>query len=174
MLMKKPKTIILGIDPGYDRLGWGIIEAHGSSQAYIEAGCITTDAGQPLFVRYQQLARQLDTVFKKHAVDVVSIESLFFFKNKKTALSVSEARGVILATCFHRCQEIYEYTPLEIKQTVTGNGRADKTAVEKMIRLQFNISDKKLDDTIDALAVALTYAVRRSLEKAVLATSTKR
>jgi crossover junction endodeoxyribonuclease RuvC len=110
----------------------------------------------------QELEQLLDT----YQVTEAGIESLFWFKNKSTALDVSEARGVIIATLLRHQIKISEYTPLQIKQSVTGYGRADKQAVEKMVRLELSLTDTIIDDTIDALAAMICHqAARRQLQK---------
>ncbi|OIP74617.1 MAG: crossover junction endodeoxyribonuclease RuvC [Candidatus Pacebacteria bacterium CG2_30_36_39] len=155
---------ILGIDPGYDRLGWAIGVPHGNSWTTLEYGCIETPKTMTLFDRYQLLQQELTEVIKLYQPKIAVVESLFFFKNQKTALKVSEARGVILSTCFTHGIKLYEFTPLQIKQAVTGYGRADKKSIEKMVRLQLNLGSKKvLDDAIDALAVMMTFQAQRKL-----------
>lgn len=150
--------IILGIDPGYDRLGWAVGAIQGQQWQALHYGVIQTTKGHPLVDRYQQLAQELTTIIKTYSPQIAVIESLFFAKNQKTALKVSEARGVIIKTCLAVNLKIAEFTPLQIKQAVTGYGRADKKSVEKMVRLQLKLSDRKIvDDAIDALAIMLTY-----------------
>ncbi len=157
---------ILGIDPGYDRLGWAIARQNGQNWTQLKLGCIQTDKTNDLFQRYVSLDQQLQAIIDKFKPQRAAIESLFFFKNKKTALKVSEARGVVISNLIKNQLEIVEYTPLQIKQTVTGYGRADKKAVEKMIRLEFNLKDDKIiDDAIDALAVILTDTIQAKNKK---------
>lgn len=158
---------IIGIDPGYDRVGWAIGDAKGGKVSTIDFGCIVTTRGLSLFQRYQEIITSLEAIAKQYQPQEVAIESLFFSKNKSTAMDVSEARGVILS-CFLRHQiECYEYRPVSIKQAVTGFGQADKKAVEKMVILQLGLQahletrKKVLDDTMDALAIMLTHAVSR-------------
>jgi crossover junction endodeoxyribonuclease RuvC len=162
--MPKNTDIILGIDPGYDRVGWAIGTTQGKQWLSISYGVIQTDKTAPLTERYRSLADQLAVLIKTYSPRIAVIESLFFFKNQKTALKVSEARGVIIKTCLAHQLKLAEFTPLQIKQAVTGYGRADKKSVEKMVRLQLKLTDKKIvDDAIDALAIMLTYNVQNKL-----------
>lgn len=154
--------IILGIDPGYDRLGWGVLQQSNDGFTLLGYGAIRTQKGEALLQRYAQIIGELGLLLKKFNPAQAAIETLFFSKNKSTALAVSEARGVILATLLQRDIQIYEYSPGTIKLAVTGSGRADKAAVDKMLRMQLRVSPEKLlDDTADALAIALTHAVQK-------------
>lgn len=163
---------IIGIDPGYDRVGWAIGDAQGSKVTTVDFGCITTTKGLPLFERYQEIIAALETLLAKYQPHEAAIETLFFSKNKTTAMDVSEARGVILSCFFRRAIACAEYRPVSIKQAVTGFGQADKKAVEKMVVLQLGLQaqvaarSKVLDDTMDALAIMLTHAVSRGSLKA--------
>ena len=156
------QLITLGIDPGYDRIGWAIGKGLGSRPEIIDFGCIQTDKAKSLFDRYQSMEKNLQEIIQQHQPHELAIETLFFFKNKKTALQVSEARGVILSCCTRNNLKIFEYYPNQIKLTVTGNGQANKKAMEKMIRLQLDIPQEKIiDDAIDALGIVLTHTVTR-------------
>lgn len=152
---------IFGIDPGYDRLGWAIVQAVGSGQKVVDIvdyGCIQTRKSAKLSQRYLFAAKELEAVIKKHQPSVLAIESLFFSKNQKTALQVSEMRGVVLVTCLKSGLEIFEYAPNTIKLAVTGNGHADKKAMEKMLRLELGLAKEKIiDDAVDAIGIAYTY-----------------
>ena len=153
---------ILGIDPGYDRVGWGVVRTKSSELRTESFGCITTDKNQPLTTRYQQIDPELEEIIRKYKPQEAAVESLFFFKNHKTAMHVAEARGVIISCLFRNRVKFFEYTPLQIKQVVTGYGRADKKAVEKMVRMELKMKDERLkmkglDDSIDALAVAMAH-----------------
>ena len=155
---------ILGIDPGYDRLGWAVGTVQGNNWRDIHHGVIQTDSKQTITKRYQTISEELTQLIKKHRPTVAVIESLFFFKNQTTVMKVSEARGVIISACLANKLTIEEFTPLQIKQAVTGYGRADKKAVEKMMRIQLNLKNEKIiDDAIDALAIMLTYKVQNKL-----------
>lgn len=153
--------IILGIDPGYGRLGWAIGQKNGAAWDQVELGCIETSKSQNLFERYVVLETELQKVINQFKPQVAAIETLFFSKNRKTAMEVSESRGVVLACLIRNKLKISQYAPNQIKQTVTGYGQADKKAVEKMIRMEFNLRNKNiLDDAIDALAVVLTHNIQ--------------
>ncbi len=157
----------MGFDPGYDRLGWAVGELENGKIVQLTAyGAIITDPQQTLYQRYAQILTELETLVVTHQPTEAAIESLFFATNRKTALHVSEARGILISVLLrHDCQ-LSEYTPLQIKQAVTGYGNAEKTAVDKMVRLQLKLPNTKiLDDTMDALAVLLTYATRGYFEK---------
>jgi crossover junction endodeoxyribonuclease RuvC len=156
----KHTPIILGIDPGYDRVGWAIGSYKSGDFITLGLGCIQTDKNNSIFTRYQQIQIELEEVIKKFNPESLAIEALFFAKNKKTAMRVSEARGTIISTCLRYNLNVFEYRPIEIKLAVTGDGRASKDAVEKMVRLQSNLKENDhLDDAIDAVAIMMTHAV---------------
>lgn len=157
----------IGFDPGYDRLGWAVGEVDkGSIKHLIAYGAIITDPLQSLHQRYSQILTELETLINTHHPTEAALESLFFATNRKTALHVSEARGILISVLLRHHCELSEYTPLQIKQAVTGYGKAEKTAIDKMVRLQLKLPDTKiLDDTMDALAVLLTHASRGYFEK---------
>lgn len=158
--------IIIGIDPGYDRIGLAIGHKVGSAWQLPDYRCLQTDKTHTLFERYQQIATELEQLITTHRVQEAAIESLFWFKNQSTALDVSEARGVIIATLLRQHIQISEYTPLQIKQAVTGYGRSDKQAVAKMVRLELGLTGTIIDDTIDALAALICHqTARRQLQK---------
>ena len=160
----KNNPIIIGIDPGYDRVGLAIGQKDGSKWQIMAHICIQTDKKAHLFDRYAQIAEELEKLIIKYKVTEAGIESLFWFKNKSTALDVSEARGIIIATLLRQEIKISEYTPLQIKQSLTGYGRADKKAVEKMVRLELALEGKIIDDTIDALAAMICHECSRKLK----------
>ncbi len=154
--------LILGLDPGYDRLGWGMAQQINSSWQKVVYGCIETDRHQSLLARYQQLETDLSDLIIQYHPEEAALETLFFNHNQTTAMAVSEARGIILATLLHHHLPIAQYSPSQIKLTTTGYGRADKLAMEKMVRLEFKLpTDKIRDDALDALAVVLTHQVHR-------------
>jgi crossover junction endodeoxyribonuclease RuvC len=156
---------LLGIDPGYDRVGWCIGTARGIDIQIVEYGCIQTTAKDDLVSRYQQIDQELAEIIQKYQPQEAAIESLFFSKNQKTAMHVSEARGVILSVIFRHNVGFAEYTPLQIKQAVTGFGKAEKSAVERMLRMQYKLGQQKiLDDAMDAIGVMVTHAVSRKLK----------
>lgn len=156
--MKQP--ICIGIDPGFDRVGWAVGSV-GSSVEVLAYGCIQTSKKLSQTQRYQSIMTQLSTVLSEHKPTEAALETLYFARNVSTALPVSEARGIILSQLIPTCS-IAEYAPGTIKLAVTGHGKATKAAVEKMVRLQLKLHSKpELDDTMDALAVLLTHSVLR-------------
>ncbi len=149
--------LILGIDPGFDRLGWGVLQKQASQYSLVSCGIIQTDREQSHSQRLKQIYNELIKVIVKYSPQRTVIEKLFFATNAKTAISVAQARGVIVLACEQQGLEIIELTPLQIKSAVTGDGHADKRAVEKMVYLQLkNLPSKLLDDTLDAIAAALS------------------
>ncbi len=161
----KNNPIIIGIDPGYDRVGIAIGRKNNSTWELLAYHCIQTNKKERLFDRYVQITTELEELITKNQVVEAGIESLFFFKNKSTALDVSEARGVIIATLLRHQIKISEYTPLQIKQSLTGYGRADKKAVEKMVKMELALEGKIIDDTIDAMATMICHECSRKLQK---------
>ncbi len=156
---------ILGIDPGYDRVGWSVAIQEKQTFSLLSAGCIQTNKKHTLFERYQQILVELTQILTEYHPTELAIETLFFAKNKSTALTVSEARGVIIATALsHNCA-IFEYSPNQVKLTVAGTASADKAAVAKMIRYQIKtpIESKLIDDAMDAIGISLTHAIQRRL-----------
>lgn len=150
---------ILGIDPGLATTGWGVIEQNGSRLQYVDHGVLLTKAGLLLPIRLLDLQRQLESLCIRFKPVRVAVEELFFAKNTKTAMLVSQARGVILATVAKRSCELLEFTPLQIKQALTGFGRADKKQVEKMTAVILGMKHLKgPDDATDALAAAICAA----------------
>lgn len=153
--------IILGIDPGYDRVGWAVLETTTARTCRVVAyDCIQTKKTDDMWQRYSQIVSDLHLVIERYSPKIAAIESIFFSKNQKTAIKVSEARGIIIGSILSEVEEIAEYTPNQIKLAVTGYGNSDKTAVEKMVRMQLKIASKKvIDDTMDAIATAFTHAL---------------
>lgn len=150
---------ILGIDPGTGILGFGVIEVTGSKKRLIEAGVIRTPAHQPNQQRLHTIYQDLEGIIKAHIPAVMVVEKLFFARNVTTAMSVSEARGVVLLLGELHGLTLAEFTPLQIKQAITGYGKADKKQVQEMVRVALNLTEvPKPDDCADALAAALTYA----------------
>ena len=155
---KNDTQIILGIDPGYDRVGWSIATKTKGKFVCIALGTIQTDKTADIFVRFKHIQADLDEIIQHFKPTQLAIETLFFSKNKKTAMRVSEARGVIIAKCLDHNLEVFEYDPVQIKVAVTGNGAANKEAVEKMVRLQVAGSmNKHIDDALDAVAIGMTH-----------------
>lgn len=160
--------IILGLDPGTARLGWGVIDTgdrHDVSKATcIAYGCLTTDKSQTDSQRLVALANGLETLMKQYTPDVVGVELLFFFRNKTTVMPVAQARGVILLTIERMGLTLREFTPMQIKQALTGYGRADKVQIQEMVTRLLRLPGvPKPDDAADALAIALTTAQSREL-----------
>jgi len=153
---------ILGIDPGTAIIGYGVIEESkikSQKLKMIDYGCITTTPNFSTAERLAKLHLELEALIKKHKPDIVAVEDIFFFKNLKTAIKVSQARGVILLTIAEAKIKIAEYTPLQIKQAVACYGRADKNQVQKMVKVLLGLKEiPKPDDAADALAIAICCA----------------
>lgn len=151
--------IILGIDPGYATVGFGVIKSEGSKNTAIDYGIITTPKNDAFPKRLKHIADCIKQLINEHKPDAISIEEIFFQNNRKTAIFVAEARGAIIVSCMDCNKMLYEYTPLQIKQAVTGYGRADKNQVQQMVKALLGLQQiPKPDDASDALAVALTHA----------------
>lgn len=151
--------IILGIDPGIAIVGYGVIECVGNGYKPIEYGCITTDSKldfpERLKIVYDELSEIIDTY---NPVEM-AIEELFFNKNVRTAIKVGQARGVEILAAVNKGLDIYEYTPLQIKQGIVGYGRAEKRQVQEMVKMFLNLKEiPRPDDAADALAVAICHA----------------
>ncbi len=147
---------ILGIDPGYAILGWGIVEMKGNKFIPVNYGAVTTEAEMDMTSRLKTLYHSLMTIIAEEEPDIASIEELFFNTNTKTAIMVGQARGVAILACANSGLPVYEYTPLQIKQGLVGYGRAEKTQVQEMVRTILNLKCvPKPDDTADALAAAI-------------------
>ena len=150
---------ILGIDPGYAILGYGVVEKTGNRFRACRYGAVTTDAGMPMTERLEYLYDSLREIIDEERPDVASIEQLFFNTNAKTAIMVGQARGVAVLACVKGGLEVEEYTPLQIKQALVGYGRADKKQVQFMVKTMLGLeSVPKPDDTADALAAAICHA----------------
>lgn len=148
--------IILGIDPGLETVGYGIIEENGDHQTMVDFGCIKTPSKLPFAERLGMIEEDLSGLLKQYQPELIGIETLFFEKNRKTAFDVAQARGVILYTLYKQNTPIIEPTPLQVKMNITGDGRADKIQVQTMIQriLQLDYLPKP-DDAADALGIAL-------------------
>ena len=152
--------IILGIDPGLATLGFGVLEkdARGNCRA-LDCGVVTTPKDEGLPVRLALLEEGLQKILNKYNPDEIAMEELFFAKNITTGIAVAHARGVALLTCVKHCGKLYEYTPLQIKQALTGYGKADKKQMQTTVTAQLKLkSVPRPDDAADALAVALCHA----------------
>lgn len=148
---------ILGIDPGMAIVGYGLIEYENDKITLETSGSIQTDKKLTDAQRLLEIANDLSTIVEKYKPDFASIEKLFFFKNQQTIIPVAEARGVILTVLQKYNIPFSEYTPLEVKQVLTGYGRATKKEVEQRVKLILNTDLPKLDDTVDAIAIAICY-----------------
>lgn len=148
--------LILGIDPGFGRVGYGIIKGNKNNWQMLDYGCIETPIGADFIDRLAELHSQIVALIKKFQPTRMAVEELFFFKNLKTAINVGQARGVILLAGVENGLAIDEFTPLQVKQAITGYGRAEKMQMQKMVAVILQIKEKiKSDDAADALAVAL-------------------
>lgn len=151
--------VILGIDPGFGRMGYGIIEFKNNKFRVIEYGCITTPAHEELPKRLKKIEEDLQSIIDRYKIDASAIEELFFNTNSRTAIHVAEARGVMLCVLEKNNIKIAEYTPLQVKQALVGYGRAEKNQIKQMVKEMLKLENMpKLDDTTDALAIAVCYA----------------
>lgn len=153
---------ILGIDPGIGRMGWGIVEVQGRAAKAMGFGCVETEPNSDIPGRLYALHDEVSRIIDEYQPEVLAIEDLFFAKNVSTAFSVGQARGVVLLAASQKNLQVAVYTPQQVKLTVTGYGKADKKQVGQMVKLQLRLKEvPKPDDTADALAIALTYAVTK-------------
>ncbi len=151
--------IILGIDPGIARVGWAAIDTTQSKLKPLGYDCIETQKEIQQEERLSQIHIALTKIINIYTPDVMAVEDLFFSTNVKTAISVGQSRGVILLTAFECKIPVVSYSPLAIKRTVTGDGKADKKQVSRMVQLTLKLKQiPKLDDTTDAIAIAMTHA----------------
>lgn len=150
--------IILGIDPGYAIIGYGLIDSSKNNKV-IDYGVIETPKEDPMPIRLQRIEESLRVLFETFNPDVVAIEELFYFKNQKTVIPVAQARGVIVLVAQKYCGNIFEYTPIQIKQALTGNGHAEKQQMQFMVKNVLGLASiPKPDDAADALAVAICHS----------------
>ena len=150
---------ILGIDPGTGILGFGVIDVKGQNVQLVDAGVIRTPIKEDDAVRLLTIYEELSDIIANTGPTIMSVEKLFFARNVTTAMTVSQARGVVLLCAKQADMEIFEYTPMQIKQAVTGYGKADKKQVQEMVRLLLKLQEvPKPDDAADALAAALTHS----------------
>jgi len=147
---------ILGIDPGYDRLGIAFVDKD-KQEKVVYSECFETSSKEIFHNRLRDLGNRIKVMIKKYSPDIMAIESLFITKNQKTAMKVSEARGIIIYEAVCKDIPVYEYTPLQVKVAITGNGKSDKIQILKMLPLLVKLPNKKTkDDEYDAIAIALT------------------
>lgn len=158
----KPVRIV-GIDPGFDRLGICVLEKDGSKETLLHSSCIITDRKMTFGQRLATLGKELEKVLKKYKPEELAIEKLFFAKNQTTAIQVAEVRGVILYLAQLHSLSVYEYSPPQVKVAVAGHGKADKRDIAHMVPKILKIpADKRmLDDELDAIAIALTHSAHR-------------
>ena len=150
--------VVLGIDPGLATLGWGVLKNDRGRFETIDYGVVLTPKEESLPVRLAMLEEGVNKLIDKYHPDEIALEELFFNNNITTGINVAQARGVILLTCVKKCGRLYEYTPLQIKQALTGYGRADKKQMQIMVKTLLRLDNiPKPDDAADALAVALTH-----------------
>ena len=151
--------IILGIDPGYAIVGYGVIEYKNNHFSVIDYGAILTDAGTPFNIRLEKIYDGLCDIITRNRPEAMAIEKLFYNNNAKTVIDVSQARGVIMLAAQKNMVPAFEYTPLQVKQSVVGYGRAEKKQVQEMTRRILALEKvPKPDDTADALAMAICHA----------------
>ncbi len=149
---------ILGIDPGYAIVGWGLVEYQSNHFQTVGYGAITTNAGVEFTRRLEEIYDDMTTLLKTYKPDALSIEKLFFNTNTTTAIMVAESRGCILLAARKAGVPVYEYTPLQVKQSVTGYGRAEKKQIQEMTKVLLHLDHvPKPDDTADALALAVCH-----------------
>ena len=150
---------ILGIDPGFAIVGWGIIESYRGNYRPVAYGAITTPAHTSIESRLLMIQRDLESIIEKYKPDEMAIEELFFVSNITTGIAVAEARGVILCTAHRFGLKISEYTPMQVKQAVVGYGKAEKRQVISMVTSLLKLQKPpKPDDTADALAIAICHS----------------
>ena len=150
---------ILGIDPCMAIVGYGLIETNDGKPEILTSGSIQTNKESTDSERLLEIFNDLSTVVEKYKPDCASVENLFFFKNQKTVIPVAEARGVILTVLQKYSIPTYSYTPMEVKQVLTGYGRAEKKEVEQMVKVALETDTlPKLDDTVDAIAIAICHS----------------
>ena len=151
--------LILGIDPGYAIVGYGLVEYQSNRFRTVEYGAITTPAGMDFSQRLEMIYRQMQILLTKYHPQAIAVEKLYFQNNQKTAIDVAQARGVILLAARLEGIELFEYTPLQVKSSVVGYGQAVKKQVQEMTRMLLHLDAvPKPDDTADALAIAICHA----------------
>ena len=149
---------ILGIDPGMAIVGYSIVDFDGENYTLLNSGSIQTQKGTPDASRLYEIFNDLSTIIEKYSPDIASVEKLFYFRNQTTIIPVAEARGVIIMTLEKHHIPFFEYTPMEVKQVLTGFGRASKKEVEQMVKISLKRDElPKLDDTVDSIAIAICH-----------------
>ena len=157
---------VLGIDPGTATVGWAVLEEKNGVVTPLSYGHISTSPKDPAPKRIKEISDDLEKIIKKYKADEAAVEDIFFFKNLKTAVKVSEARGAILLTLEKNKVKITSYTPLQVKQALTGYGRAEKKQIQIMVKNILNLkSIPKPDDTADAIAIAVCHINSRKINR---------
>ena len=150
---------ILGIDPGIAIVGYGVIDSEREKMRLVAMGASRTPTGIPVEKRVEMVYDDICEIIDTYKPDCMSVEELFFNTNQKTAIAVAQARGVILLSAMKKNVDFFEYTPLQVKQSVVGYGRAEKAQVMEMVKIMLSLEKvPKLDDTADALALAICHA----------------
>lgn len=161
--------IILGLDPGTARVGWGVVETNGAKYASIAYGLIETDKDTRAEDRLKEIFDAINLLIKTYTPEAISIEDLYFSTNAKTAIAVGQARGVLLLAAAKHHIQTASYSPLTIKRAITGDGKADKGQVQYMVTKQLHLREiPKPDDVADALAIALTHAFSYKMVEACI------
>lgn len=151
--------IILGIDPGIAIVGWGVIEFSQNKMKPVAFGAITTPAHTPITQRLHSIYNNLGVIINRYKPQAMAVEELFFNTNVKTAITVAHARGIVLLCAAQNGIPDFEYTPLQVKQALTGYGRADKAQMQNMVKIMLGLNAvPKPDDVADALAIAICHA----------------
>ncbi len=150
--------VVLGIDPGLATMGWGVVESSGSRVRLVDAGAVITAPDLPLPRRLLEIYRGTRGLLDRYGPEEIAFEELFFAKNITTGIAVGHARGCALCACAEYGRPLYEYTPMQIKQSITGFGKADKHQMQQMVKLLLKLEDIiRPDDAADAVAAALTH-----------------
>ena len=150
--------IVLGIDPGYALMGWGVVESRGSAMRLLDYGVMETKAGTPVQDRLRTLQQGIRRLVQQYHPDDVAFEELFFARNVTTALTVGAARGAAIIAAAEYTENLYEYTPMQIKQALTGWGKADKKQIQQMVKFLLHLEAiPRPDDAADGIAAAITH-----------------
>lgn len=160
--------IIMGVDPGFAITGYGVIQYENNKMSLLDVGAVNTKAGELFTWRLLQIDEKLTEIIERYKPDAFAIEELFFNNNAKTAIAAAQGRGVAVMAAVKSGVPVYEYTPLQVKQSVAGYGRADKNQIQQMIKTIFHM-DKiiKPDDAADAVAIAVCHAFSSKFAKRV-------
>lgn len=154
---------ILGIDPGTAITGFGVIDCVGANFKFVDAGVIRTPKEQPMHERLSTVYDEMKELLAEFKPDVMSIELLFFARNVTTAMTVGQSRGIVMLAATQANVPIYEYTPMQVKQAVTGYGKADKKQIQEMVKNLLKLDAiPKPDDAADGLAIAITHAGQKN------------